>query len=162
MLIQNQKDMTTEQITKEWAASLSAPQRRILNTLRCGFDFLVMGDAMPFIEEVAPAYGLNVICIKLQTLDDLRGTRVIKHSEKAGLDFFDYEVEWLKAVENSEKKSLVIFNIDDADDRLASGIKSYVENRGDEYFVGLICADSHRDLKHITTINVLCDVIHWD
>lgn len=154
--------MTAEQFTKEWLDSLSDSKKGLAISMYYGFDFLVMGDAMPFIEEVAPACGYNIIPINLQTLDDLRGTPVAKHDEISGLDYFEYEVEWLKAVKKSEKKPLVIFNIDDADDRLVNGIKSFIERKGDKYSVGLICSDASRDLKHTTTYNLVKPAIRFD
>lgn len=147
--------MTTKKFTKEWFDSLSKPKRQIATKLDSEADFLVLGDAMPFIEEVAPAFGYNIVQVKLQSLDNLRGTPVVKHSEQLGKDYFDYEVEWEKAVESSEKKSLVIFNIDEAEDRLVNALKSIVENHGDKYFVGLISTDTTRDLKHTTTYDLL-------
>lgn len=154
--------MTTEQITKEWLDSLSDSKKKLALKLYYGEDFLVMGDAMPFIEEVAPACGYSIIPVKLQALDDLRGTPVAKHSEKSGLDYFEYEVEWLKAVEKSEKKSLVIFNIDDADDRLVNGIKPFIERKGEKYSVGLVCSDTSRDLKHSATYALVKPAINCD
>lgn len=154
--------MTKEQITQEWIDSLSDSKYEVVERLDSVSDFLVIGDAMSFIEEVTTAYGYNIVYVKLQTLDGLRGTPIVKHDEQSGLDYFEYEVEWLKTVENSEKKSLVIFNIDDADDRLVCGIKSYIENHGDKYFIGLICSDKNRDLKHTTTYDLVSPGIHWD
>lgn len=154
--------MKKEQITKEWASSLSACKRQIVSSLKGASDFLVMGegDAMPFIEEIASAYDYNIIYVKLQTLDDLRGTPVIKSTE-SGLNYYDLEVEWKKAIERSEKKSLLIFNIDNADNRLVNALKSIVERHGDKYFVGLICTDKTRDLKRTSTINVVREIL-WE
>lgn len=154
--------MKKEQITKEWASSLSACKRQIVSSLKGASDFLVMGegDAMPFIEEIASAYDHNIIYVKLQTLDDLRGTPVIKSTE-SGLNYYDLEVEWKKAIERSEKKSLLIFNIDNADNRLVNSLKSIVERHGDKYFVGLICTDKTRDLKRTSTINVVREIL-WE
>lgn len=154
--------MKKEQITKEWASSLSACKRQIVSSLKGASDFLVMGegDAMPFIEEIASAYEYNIIYVKLQTLDDLRGTPVIKSTE-SGLNYYDLEVEWKKAIERSEKKSLLIFNIDNADNRLVNALKSIVERHGDKYFVGLICTDKTRDLKRTSTINVVREIL-WE
>lgn len=154
--------MTKEQITKEWAKSLSEGKRQIVSSLKGASDFLVMGegDAMPFIEEIASAYDYNIICVKLQTLDDLRGTPVIIRSE-SGLNYYDLEVEWKKAIERSEKKSLLLFNIDNADNRLVNALKSIVERHGDKYFVGLICTDKTRDLKRTSTINVVREIL-WE
>lgn len=154
--------MKAEDITKEWMNSLSASKKELALTLYYGFNFLVMGDAMPFIEEVAPACGYNIVYVNLQTLDDLRGTPVVKHSEQTGTDYFEYEIEWMKAVENSEQKSLVIFNIDEADDRLVSGIKSFIERQGDKYSVGLVCSDTTRDLKNTTTYALVKTAIYYD
>lgn len=154
--------MKKEQITKEWASSLSACKRQIVSSIKGASDFLVMGegDAMPFIEEIASAYDYNIIYVKLQTLDDLRGTSVIIRSE-SGLNYYDLEVEWKNAIERSEKKSLLLFNIDNADNRLVNALKSIVERHGDKYFVGLICTDKTRDLKHTSTINVVREIL-WE
>lgn len=154
--------MKKEQITKEWASSLSACKRQIVSSIKGASDFLVMGegDAMPFIEEIASAYDYNIIYVKLQTLDDLRGTSVIIRSE-SGLNYYDLEVEWKNAIERSEKKSLLLFNIDNADNRLVNALKSIVERHGDKYFVGLICTDKTRDLKRTSTINVVREIL-WE
>lgn len=154
--------MKKEQITKEWASSLSACKRQIVSSFKGAFDFLVMGegDALPFIEEIASAYDYNIIYVKLQTLDDLRGTSVIIRSE-SGLNYYDLEVEWKKAIERSEKKSLLLFNIDNADNRLVNALKSIVERHDDKYFVGLICTDKTRDLKRTSTINVVREIL-WE
>lgn len=125
-------------------------------------DFLVLCDAMSFIEEVAPAFEYNIVYVKLQTLDDLRGTPVFKHSDKTGLDYFEYEVEWQKAIDNSEQKSLLLFNIDEADNRLVNALKSVVERHREEYFVGLICTDKSRDLNRTTTFDLVKPVILWE
>lgn len=154
--------MKKEQITKEWASSLSACKRQIVSSLKGASDFLIMGegDAMPFIEDIASAFDYNIICVNLQTLDDLRGTPVIIRSE-SGLNYYDFEVEWKKAIERSEKKSLLLFNIDNADNRLVCALKSIVERHGDKYFVGLICTDKTRDLKRTSTINVVREIL-WE
>ena len=117
---------------------------------------------MSFIEEVAPAFEYNIVYVKLQTLDDLRGTPVFKHSDKTGLDYFEYEVEWQKAIDNSEQKSLLLFNIDEADNRLVNALKSVVERHREEYFVGLICTDKSRDLNRTTTFDLVKPVILWE
>lgn len=160
--IKNKNHMTKEQLTQEWIDSLSDCKYEIVNRLDSKHDFLVLGDAMPFIEEVAPAFEYNIVYVKLQTLDDLRGTPVSKHSDKTGLDYFEYEVEWQKAIDNSEQKSLLLFNIDEADNRLVNALKSVVERHGEEYFVGLICTDKSRDLKRTTTFDLVKPVILWD
>lgn len=154
--------MKLEQITLEWLESLSEAKREIAISLQNENDFLIVGDGFSFIEEVAPAYGYNVVYVKLQTREDLLGTPVVKHNEKLGLNYFDYDVKWMNAVESSQKKSLVIFNVDDADNRLVNGIKSFVERHGDKYFVGLICTDNTRDLKHTTTYALVGPAIHYD
>lgn len=154
--------MTPEQITVEWMRSLSRSERAIARRFVCHGDFLVMGDAMSFIEEVAPAYEYNIVYANLQTLDDLRGTPIVKHDEQTGLLYHEFDVEWEKAVESSELKSLVLFNIDEADDRLVNALKSIVERHGDSYFVGLICTDKTRDLKRTTTFDLVKPVIFWE
>lgn len=154
--------MTKEQITTEWIRSLSKGERGIARRFVCQHDFLVMGDAMSFIEEVAPAFGYNIVYVKLQTLDDLRGKPIVKKSEASGLLYHEFEVDWENAVESSDMKSLVIFNIDEADDRLVNALKSIVERHGDRYFVGLICTDKTRDLKRTTTYALVKPVIHYD
>lgn len=154
--------MTKEQITQEWLDSLSDSKYEIVERLDKAFNFLVMGDAMPFIEDVAPAYEYNIVYVKLQTLDDLRGTPVVRRSEESGLLYYEFEVEWEKAVESSEMRSLVLFNIDEADDRLVNALKSIVERHGDRYFVGLICTDKTRDLKRTTTYALVKPVINYD
>lgn len=153
--------MTKEQLTQEWIDSLSGCKYEIVNRLDLKHDFLVLGDAMPFIEEVAPAFEYNIVYVKLQTLDDLRGTPVFKHSDKTGLDYFEYEVEWRKAIDNSRQRSLLLFNIDEADNRLVSALKSVVERHGEEYFVGLICTDKTRDLKRTTTFDLVKPAVFW-
>lgn len=154
--------MTKEQITQEWLDSLSDSKYGIVERMEKAFNFLVMGDAMSFLEDVAPAYGYNIVYVKLQTLDDLRGTTVVRRSEESGLLYYEFEVEWEKAVESSEMKSLVLFNIDEADDRLVNALKSIVERHGDRYFVGLICPDKTRDLKRTTTYALVKPVINYD
>lgn len=154
--------MKAEQITEEWMGNLSRSEIEIVMSLQNETDFLVMGEAMPFIEEVASACGYNIVYVKLQTREDLLGTAVVKHNERLGLNYFDYDVKWMNAVESSQKKSLVIFNVDDADNRLVNGIKSFVERHGDKYFVGLICTDNNRDLKHTTTYALVGPAIHYN
>lgn len=154
--------MKKEQLTQEWIDSLSDCKYEIVKRLDLKRDFLVLGDVMPFIEEVAPAFEYNIVYVKLQTLDDLRGTPVVKHDDKTGLDFFEYEVEWRKAIDNSHQRSLLLFNIDEADDRLVNALKSIVERHGEEYFVGLICTDKTRDLKRTTTFDLVKPVILWE
>ncbi len=154
--------MTKEQITQEWIDSLPDSKYEIVERLDNAFNFLILGDAMSFIEEVAPAFGYNIVYVKLQTLDDLHGKPIVKKSEASGLLYHEFEVEWEKAVENSEMKSLVLFNIDEADDRLVNALKSIVERHGDKYFVGLICTDKTRDLKRTTTYALVKPVIRYD
>lgn len=152
--------MKKEEITKAWASSLPESKRRIVSRLKSAFDFLVMGDAMPFIEEIAKAYDYNIVKVKLQTLDDLRGTPIV--IEGVSSTYFVLEEEWKKAIELSEKKSLLIFNIDDADDRLVNSLKSIVERHGDNYFVGLICTDKTRDLERTTIFDLVKPVFIWE
>lgn len=152
--------MKIEEFTKEWASSLPKSKRQIVSRLKSSSDFLVKGDAMPFIEEIASAYDYNIVYVKLQTLDDLRGTPVVKESETSR--YFELDVEWQKAIERSEKKSLLIFNIDDADDRLVNALKSIVENNRGKYFVGLICNDETRDLENTTVYDLVKPVILWE
>ena len=152
--------MKKEEITQEWARSLPKSKRQIVSHLKCASDFLVMGDAMPFIEEIAKAYDYNIVKVKLQTLDVLRGTPIVM--EGVSSTYFVLEEEWKKAIELSEKKSLLIFNIDDADDRLVNNLKSIVERHGDNYFVGLICTDKTRDLERTTIFDLVKPVIIWE
>lgn len=154
--------MTKEQLTQEWIDSLSDYKRKIVKRLNLKNDFLVLGDAMPFVEEAASAFEYNIVYVKLQTLDDLRGTPVFRHSDKTGLDYFEYEVEWRKAIDNSRQRSLLLFNIDEADNRLVNALKSIVERHGEDYFVGLICTDKTRDLKRTTIFELVNPVILWE
>lgn len=154
--------MTKEQLTQEWIDSLSDCKYELVERLDLKQDFLVLGDAMPFIEEVASAFDYNIVYVKLQTLDDLRGTPIVKNDEQSGLLYHEFEVEWEKSVKSSEKKSLVLFNIDEADDLLVNALKSIVERHGEEYFVGLICTDKTRDLKRTTTFDLVKPVILWE
>lgn len=150
-----------DQITGEWIKSLPKCKQRVVEYLYFKNDFLVLGDAMPFIEEIASAFEYNIVYVKLQTLDDLRGTPVVKHDDKTGLDYYEYEVEWRKAIDNSQHRSLLLFNIDEAEDRLVNALKSIVERHGDEYFVGLICTDKTRKLGRTTTISLVRS-IRWE
>lgn len=155
--------MTSDQFTQEWIDNLPDSKYELMQCLAHKQDFLVMGDgAIPFIEDVANALDYNVVYVKLQTLEDLRGTPVVKYDENLGLYFYEFEVDWIKVVGSSDKKSLVIFNIDVADDRLVNALKSIVECYDDEYFVGLICTDNNRDLKRTTTYSLVKPVIYWD
>ena len=154
--------MTKEQLTQEWIDSLSDCKYEIVEHLDLKRDFLVLGDAMPFIEDAASAFEYNIVYVKLQTLNDLRGTPVVKHDDKTGYDYFEYEVEWRRAIENSQQRSLLLFNIDEADDRLVNALKPIVERHGEEYFVGLICADKTRNLKRTTTFDLVKPVILWE
>lgn len=154
--------MTKEQLTQEWIDSLSDCKYELVERLDLKQDFLVLGDAMPFFEEVASAFDYNIVYVKLQTLDDLRGTPIVKNDEQSGLLYHEFEVEWEKSVKSSEKKSLVLFNIDEADDLLVNALKSIVERHGEEYFVGLICTDKTRDLKRTTTFALVKPVILWE
>lgn len=153
--------MKIEEITKEWASSLPKSKRQIVSRLKSSSNFLVKGDAMSFIEEIATAYDYNIVYVKLQTLDDLRGTPVVKKSETSR-SYFEFDVEWQKSIECSEKKALLIFNIDDADDRLVNALKSIVENNRGKYFVGLICNDETRDLENTTVYDLVKPVILWE
>lgn len=152
--------MKKEEITQEWASSLPKSKRQIVSRLKSSSNLLVKGDAMPFIEEIATAYDYNIVYVKLQTLDDLRGTPVVKESETSR--YFELDVEWQKAIERSEKKSLLIFNIDDADDRLVNALKSIVENNRGKYFVSLICNDETRDLENTTVYDLVKPEILWE
>lgn len=154
--------MTKEQLTQEWIDSLSDCKYELVERLDLKQDFLVLGDAIPFIEEVASALDYNIVYVKLQALDDLHGTPIVKNDEQSGLLYHEFEVEWEKSVNSSEKKSLVLFNIDEADARLINALKSIVERHGEEYFVGLICTDKTRDLKRTTTFALVKPVILWE
>lgn len=150
-----------DQITGEWIKSLPKCKQRVVEYLYFKNDFLVLGDAMPFIEEIASAFEYNIVYVKLQTLDDLRGTPVVKHDEKIGRHYFYCVTDWEEAIKNSQQESLLIFNIDEADDRLVNALKSIVERHGDEYFVGLICTDKTRKLGRTTTISLVRS-IRWE
>lgn len=154
--------MKKEQLTQAWIDSLSDCKYEIVERLDNKRDFLVLGDAMSFIEEVASAFEYNIVYVKLQTLDDLRGTPVNKYSEQTGLNYFEYESEWRKSIDNSQQRSLLLVNIDEADDRLVNALKSIVERHGEKYFVGLICADKARDMKRTTIFDLVKPVIFWE
>lgn len=154
--------MKKEEITQEWLDSLSEIKYNLVERLDCALDFIAVGDAMPFIEELTQAFDLNIVYVKLQTLDDLRGKPVAKHDEQTGLDYFEYDVEWENAIAQSEEKCLLLFNIDEADDRLVNALKSIVERHGEDYFVGIICTDKSRNLKTTTTCDLVKPIIVWE
>lgn len=150
------------EISKEWIATLSATQRRMASRFKSKRDFAVLGDAMPFVRDLARMFDYNLVEVRVQTLDDLRGKVVARHDEESGYDYYEYDVEWRKAIEGSERVSLLVFHIDDADDRLVSALKSTIGNRGDNYFIGLVCADVTRHLERTTTYDLVKPVIVWE
>ena len=117
---------------------------------------------MPFIEDIAEALDYNVVCVNLKSLEDLRGTAIVKKDEQSGHNYYEFKVEWEDAINNSDKKSLLLFNIDNADDRLVNALKSIVEKHDEKYFVGLITSDKTRNLKGTTTFGLVKPSIIWD
>lgn len=154
--------MTKEQLTQEWIDSLNDCKYEIVERLDNKNDFLVQGDAMPFIEDIAEALDYNIVCVNLKSLDDLRGTAIVKKDKQSGHNYYEFKVEWEDAINNSDKKSLLLFNIDNADDRLVNALKSIVEKHDEKYFVGLITSDKTRNLKGTTTFGLVKPSIIWD
>lgn len=148
--------------TDEWLGGLTGCKLRLAFQLRSKYkDFAVKGNAMPFIEELSNALGYKLVVVNLTSLEDLRGTPVIHKREKTGQLWFDYDI-WWKNLIDKDATTLVLFNIDKAEDRLVNALKSFVENHGDDYFIGIITTDKNRDLTKTTTGNLLEPVIIWE
>lgn len=96
--------------------------------------------------------------MEVHTIDDIRGQRVVCHDRHS----FDYEPFWENTIKESEKKSLLIFRIDEADDRLVNALKPIVERHDETYFVCLICADKTRDLASTTTYHLVKPIVVWE
>lgn len=149
-------------ISREWFATLSDTQRRLASRFKSKRDFAAFGEPMPFIRELCRMFDYNLVEVQLRTLDDLRGNPVTQVEPESGVNYFDFEIDWRKAIEESEKKSLLVFHIDAADSHLINALKSIIERHGDDYLVGLVCADKTRDIEHTTTYYLVKPVIVWE
>lgn len=150
------------EISREWVATLPQHQRRMASRFKSKKDFAVLGESMPFIKELCRMFDYNLVEVKLRTLDDLRSTPETKVDEESGVNYFDFAIDWQKTIDESEKESLLLFHIDDADDRLVCALKSIVERHGDNYFVGLVCADKTRNIERITVYDLVKPIIVWE
>ena len=151
-------------ITDQWIESLPDDKYGIVAYLEMERDFGIRGNAMPFIEVVAKEMGYKVVEVHLKSRDDLRGKPVIYERESTGQPYFEYDRLWWEKLvdENEDGQTLVVFNIDKAEDRIVNALKSFIENHGKKYFVCIISTDKNRDLKKTTIYHLVKPIINWE
>ena len=128
-----------------------------------GYDIGVKGDAMQFINNVAKALDYKVVEVHIKSIEDLRGQPVIYESETTGQSYFEYDkLWWQKEIDNNANgTTLVVFNIDKANDRVVNALKSFIENREDNHFFCVFTTDINRDLKKTTIYHLIKPIITW-
>ena len=62
--------------------------------------------------------------------------------------------------EHADKKYLMLIYVDKADVRTINALKSYIENKPENLFYGIICRDTKKKIN--STINELCFPHIWE
>lgn len=146
--------MKQEEMTKQWYENLSEDKLELVGCLKHKQDFAVLGNAMPFIEEVATALDYRIVLVKLNSLQDIKGRQVFSED----LATFDYACGWQQSLAENANEGIVtllLFDIDNADDLLLNKLKSTIENHGSSCFIGLIGRNKGRSLEHTTIIDLV-------
>lgn len=128
------------------------PSKKLNFIFLTNSDFLIQGpnDLMPELSKTAEKYGHEIVSVTLRTKQDLIGNPVVHQSEN-GQPYFARETSWGNQIlENPEKKFLLLFIVDEADNYALSALKSFVDahdiqgQRPGNFFVGLICHDNEK------------------
>lgn len=160
--------MEFEKFTDEWYENL--PDYKIDLQIRLSItkeDFIIMSEnieeTLQYIKEAANALTIKVIVVDLKSREDIVGIPILKVSDKTGVPYFNYEKTWWEkcADENAGQTSVIIFNIDNATDRLVSMLKSYVENHNENYILGFIYSDKTRDIEKTSIYSFVSPLIRW-
>lgn len=114
--------------------------RFLIDKMSSQSDFLVIGDIMPMINDIAKIFNYKVITINLTSLDDLRGEIEIHPAES----YFSYHIWWEEEIrQNPDSSYLLLFVLDEAEQRLVNALKSIIETHQhlNNLFVGCIWRD---------------------
>ncbi len=131
---------------------------RLYMELQIKFNFMVSGDATDFIKKWADSKDVELLSMDLHSIDDIRGERVIVTN--APTPYFYYRYWWLDmANEHSNKNYLMIFYVEEADIRAVNALKSFLENKPDNLFYGIINRNPNKIID--STVNSLCRRIRW-
>ena len=120
---------------------------------------------MPVLAQFAEAFDYQLIQVKLESLDDIKGRLVIDYERKS----FDYVLDWAQPLsENPDVTYIVLFLIDEnTDSSLIAKLKSYLDahilswggKKCTNFFAGLIHNGSADIIPD--TIKRLCYKIEW-
>lgn len=118
---------------------------------------------LQFIKKLAKALTIKVIDVNLKSKEDILGLPIIEVSDKTGVPYFNYEKPWWEKCvdENAGQTSVIIFNIDNATDRLVSMLKSMFENHNENYILGFIYSDKTRDIEKTSIYSFVSPLIRW-
>ena len=160
--------MEFEKFTDEWYENL--PDYKIDLQIRLSItkeDFIIMSEnieeTLQYIKEAANALTIKVIVVDLKSREDIVGIPSVTMGDKIHMRYCSYEKPWWEkcADENAGQTSVIIFNIDNATDRLVSMIKSYVENHNANYILGFIYSDKTRDIEKTSIYSFVSPLIRW-
>lgn len=131
---------------------------RLYMELQIKFNFMVSGDATEFIKKWADSKDVELLSMDLHTIDDIRGERVIVTD--APTPYYYDRYWWLDmANEHPNKNHLMIFYVEEADIRAVNALKSFLENKPDNLFYGIINRNPNKIID--STVNSLCRRIRW-
>lgn len=144
-------------LTEEWIESLPYYKFMLFHYLSIRADFGVKGNAMPFIEAVAEKLGYKVVEEYVTSIDDLRGAPIVYQT------YFEYDsLWWQKEIDsNKDGTTLIVFNVDFAEDRVVNALKSFIENREENYFFCIITTDKNRQLERTSSYQYVSRV-RWE
>ena len=115
--------------------------------LNINFNFTVSGDATDFIKKWADSEDVELLSMDLHSIDDIQGERVIVTD--APTPYFYYRYWWLDmANEHPEKKHLMIFYVEEADLRAIYALESFIEDKPDNLFYGIINRNPDKIIKY--------------
>ena len=145
--------------------------------------FWVIGDATDFIEKWASSKGVEILSMELHSIEDVRGESVIVTDATCFIStrpcwrnsrgvrvvisdvanpYFCRRYWWLDmAKDHPEKKYLMLFYVEEADIRAINALKSFIENKPENLFYGIICRDSNKKVKTNNTYRLLGRPIKW-
>ena len=105
------------------------------------------------------ALGYEVVEVTITTREDVMGYRVVGE-DSSGNQFFYRHCDWAdRILQNPEKQFLLMFYVENADDKTINCLKSIVEHhdleghRMDNFFAAVVCRNEDREIK--STLNAL-------
>lgn len=124
-------------------------------------DFMVIGNALEWISDMAKHAGYRVIHVDLDNFDVLRGTPKIMESE-SGVSYYERIIPWQEEMNlYPEDKHLIIFSIDKADPKWVNALSSFIGKHGAKYFVCVLTNNTDYNPKNTLIYDLVKPVIIW-